>query len=112
MTSTDLTLLGITVLLIVVLVLAIVEVAFHHLNKISIRAYREERWKTEFLSQRLDEPMSFVLPLRIGIQGALIAVAVLVTDFFIDAGLPWALVSAFLTIKKIILIPTTLNERV
>jgi CBS domain containing-hemolysin-like protein len=104
MSSADLTFLGITFLLAFVLFLAVIEVAFHHLNKVSVRAYREERWKTEFLTRCLEEPMSFVLPLRIGMQGALIGVAVLVTDLFIGSGFPRALLLAFLTMLPLILV--------
>jgi putative hemolysin len=104
MGSPDLILLGITLLLIFVVFLAVIEVAFNHLNKVSVRAYREEPWKTEFLTRCLEEPMSFVLPLRIGIQGALIGVAVLVTDLYISSGIPWALPLAFVTMLPVILV--------
>jgi CBS domain containing-hemolysin-like protein len=101
---TDITLLGITALLLGVLCLAIIEVSFHYFNKISIRTYREEPWKMEFLSRCFDEPMSFLLPLRIGIQGALIGVTVLVTNLYIASGVSRALVLAFLTMLPVILI--------
>ncbi len=104
MIPTDLTLLGITVLLAGVLFLAIIEVAFHYLSKISIRTYREDSWKTEFLSRCFEEPMSFLLPLRIGIQGALIGVTVLVTNLYIASGTSRALVLAFLTMLPTIMI--------
>ncbi len=103
MTTGDLTLLGITALLALILFLAIIEVAFNHLNKISIRALREG-WKTDFLAQCLEEPMNFILPLRVGIQGALIGLTVLVTNFYIGSGLPRAIVFAFLTMLPLILI--------
>jgi CBS domain containing-hemolysin-like protein len=104
MSSADLTLLGITLLLAFVFFLAVIEVAFHYLNKVSVRAYRDESWKTEFLTRCLEEPMSFVLPLRIGMQGALIALAVLVTDFFITSEIGRPLLFAFLSMLPIILI--------
>ncbi len=103
MTTGDLTLLGITALLALILFLAVIEVAFNHLNKISIRALREG-WKTDFLTQCLEEPMNFILPLRVGIQGALIGLTVLVTNFYIASGLPRAIVFAFLTMLPLILI--------
>lgn len=103
MTAGDLTLLGITFLLSLLLFLAVIEVAFNHLNKISVRTLREG-WKTEFLAQCLEEPMSFILPLRVGIQGALIGLTVLVTNLYIASGLPRAIVFAFLTMLPLILI--------
>lgn len=103
MTAGELTLLGITFLLVLILFLAVIEVAFHHLNKISVRTLGEG-WKTEFLAQCLEEPMNFVLPLRVGIQGALIGLTVLVTNFYIASGLPRAIALAFLTMLPLILI--------
>ena len=104
MTAADLTLVGIILLLALVLFLAVIEVAFQQLTKISIRVYRDEGWKTEFLSQCLEEPMNFILPLRIGIQGALIATTVLVTNYYISSGLPRAVLLAFLTMLPLILV--------
>lgn len=105
MTPVDLILVGISVLLALVLFLAVIEVAFQQLTRFSIiRAYRAEDWKTEFLSQYLEEPTNFILPLRVGIQGALIATTVLVTDFFLTSGLPRAVLLAFLTMLPLILI--------
>ena len=61
MSLADLTLIGITLSLALVLFLAIIEVAFHQLTKISIRAHRDEGWKKEYLSRCLAEPMNFIL---------------------------------------------------
>lgn len=104
MSPADLTLIGITLSLALVLFLAIIEVAFHQLNKISIRAQRDEGWKKELLSSWLEEPMNFILPLRVGVQGALIATTVLVTNYFITAGLPRAVLIAFLTMLPLFLV--------
>jgi CBS domain containing-hemolysin-like protein len=101
---TDLTLFGITILLLGVLFLAVIEVAFHYFSKISIKTHREQSWKTEFLSRCFNEPMSFLLPLRIGIQSGLIGVTVLVTNLYISSGVSRALVFAFLTMLPMILI--------
>ena len=104
MISADLTLFGISVLLLLVLFLAIIEVAFFSFSRISIRTYREESWKTQFLNRCLDDPVIFTLPLRIGIQGALIGITVLVTGFFIGSGLPRTLVLTFFTVLPIFFI--------
>jgi len=104
MISTDLALFGISFLLLLVLFLAIIEVAFLSFSRISIRTYREESWKTQFLNHCLDDPLSFSLPLRIGIQAALIGITVLVTDFFVGSGLPRALILAFLAMLPIFFI--------
>jgi CBS domain containing-hemolysin-like protein len=104
MSPADLTLIGITLSLALVLFLAIIEVAFHQLNKISIRAQPDEGWKKEFLSRWLEEPMNFILPLRVGVQGALIATTVLVTNYFITSGLPRAVLIAFLTMLPLFLV--------
>jgi CBS domain containing-hemolysin-like protein len=103
LTTDDLTLVGIATLLALVLFLAVIEVAFNHLNKISIRTL-SEGWKTEFLAQCLEEPMNFILPLRVGIQGALIGLTVLVTNFYIASGFPRAVIFSFLTMLPLILI--------
>ncbi|MEE9264869.1 MAG: hemolysin family protein, partial [Vicinamibacteria bacterium] len=49
-------------------------------------------------------PMRLLLPLRIGIQGGLIAVTVLLTQFYIDRSPAQALVLAFLTMVPVYLI--------
>ena len=86
---------GIAVLLTVAFVLALIDVAFDYFSKISIRTYREESWKTEYLTDALEDPMSFLLPLRIGLQGAFTATTVLVTMLFLTAGTPQPLLMAF-----------------
>ena len=86
---------GIAVLLTVAFVLALIDVAFDYFSKISIRTYREESWKTEYLTDALEDPMSFLLPLRIGLQGAFTATTVLVTTLFLTAGTPQPLLMAF-----------------
>ncbi len=100
----DLTLTGISCLLILALFLSTIDVAFHYFSKITIRQYGEESWKTEFLDRCLEDPMRLLLPLRIGIQGGLIAATVLLTQFYIDRSPAQALVLAFLTMLPAYLI--------
>ena len=100
----DLTLIGISCLLLLALFLSTIDVAFHYFSKITIRQYSEEGWKTEFLDRCLEDPMRLLLPLRIGIQGGLIAVTVLLTQFYIDRSPAQALVLAFLTMVPVYLI--------
>jgi CBS domain containing-hemolysin-like protein len=98
-------LLGVGVFLVAVLVLALIDVGFDYFSKISIRTYREESWKTEFLTKSLEDPMSFLLPLRIGLQGAFIAVTVLVTMLFITASpTSRSLLAAFGSVLAIFLV--------
>ncbi len=99
----DLTLIGISCLLVLALFLSTIDVAFHYFSKITIRQYSEEGWKTEFLDRCLEDPMRLLLPLRIGIQGGLIAVTVLLTQFYIDRNPAQALVLAFLTMVPVYL---------
>lgn len=97
--------LGIGGFLLVALILAVIDVAFDYFSNISIRTYREDSWKTEFLARSLDDPMSFLLPLRIGLQGAFIAIAVLVTMLFITSSpTPQSLAAAFGTMLAIFLV--------
>jgi CBS domain containing-hemolysin-like protein len=100
----DLTLIGISSLLALALFLSTIDVAFHYFSKITIRQYSEEGWKTQFLDRCLEDPMRLLLPLRIGIQGGLIAVTVLLTQFYIASGAPQALVLAFLTMVPVYLV--------
>ncbi len=100
----DLTLIGISCLLVLALFLSTIDGAFHYFSKITIRQYSEEGWKTEFLDRCLEDPMQLLLPLRIGIQGGLIAVTVLLTQFYIDRSPAQALVLAFLTMVPVYLI--------
>ena len=100
----DLTLIGISCLLVLALFLSTIDVAFHYFSKITIRQYSEEGWKTEFLDRCLEDPMRLLLPLRIGIQGGLIAVTILLTQFYIDRSPAQALVLAFLTMVPVYLI--------
>ena len=95
MTQTWLAFVGIAALLMAAFTLALIDVAFDYFSKISIRSYREESWKTEYLTASLEDPMSFLLPLRIGLQGAFTATTVLVTMLFITAGMPQPLLMAF-----------------
>ena len=95
---------GIALLLTLALVLALIDVAFDYFSKISIRTYREESWKTEFLTRALEDPMSFLLPLRIGLQGSFTAITVLVTMLFLDSEAPQPLLLAFGTMLATFLI--------
>ncbi len=93
-----LTLIGISCLLVLTLFLSTIDVAFHYFSKIAMRNYSRENWKTEFLSHSLEDPSSLLLPLRIGIQCALIAVTILLTQLYISLDTPRALLVTFLTI--------------
>ena len=93
-----LTLIGISCLLVLTLFLSTIDVAFHYFSKIAMRTYSEENWKTEFLGHSLEDPSSLLLPLRIGIQCALVAVTVLLTQLYISLDMPRALLVTFLTI--------------
>ena len=100
----DLSVLGISCLLLLALFLSTIDVAFHYFSKVTIRQYSDEGWKTEFLDRCLEDPMRLLLPLRIGIQGGLIGATVLLTQFFIDRSPAQALILAFLTMLPIYLI--------
>jgi CBS domain containing-hemolysin-like protein len=100
----DLTLTGISCLLVLAVFLSTIDVAFHYFSKITIRQYSQEDWKTEFLDRCLEDPMRLLLPLRIGIQGGLIAATVLLTQFYIDRSPAGALALAFLTMLPAYLI--------
>ncbi len=104
MIPTAVALAGIAVLLAIALVLALIDVAFDYFSKISIRTYREESWKTEYLTQSLEDPMSFLFPLRVGLQGAFTATAVLVTMLFLTSSATQPLLMAFGTMLLIFLV--------
>ena len=55
MISAWLAALGIACLLSLALFLALIDVAFDYFSKISIRTYREESWKTEYLTHSLED---------------------------------------------------------
>ena len=95
---------GIALLLALALFLALIDVAFDYFSKYSIRTYREESWKTEFLTRAVEDPMSFLLPLRIGIQGAFTGVAVLVTMLYLSSSTPFPLLAAFGTMLAVFLV--------
>jgi magnesium and cobalt exporter, CNNM family len=96
--------LGNALLLLLALFLSLIDVAFHYFSKISIRTYDEESWKTEYLTGALEDPMSLLLPLRIGIQGAFIAMTVLVTMSFLSSDVPQPLLASFVTMVGIYLV--------
>ncbi len=100
----DLTPIGISCLLVLALFLSTIDVAFHYFSKITIRQFSEEGWKTEFLNRCLEDPMRLLLPLRIGIQGGLIAATVLLTQFYIDRSPAQAVVLSFVTMLPVYLI--------
>ena len=95
---------GIAVLILLALLLSLIDVAFDYVSKIAMRAYREESWKTEYLSRCLDDPMSLLLPLRMGLQGSLIAITVLVTSLYMTAEIPQPLLLAFVTMLALFLV--------
>ena len=89
---------GIVLLLGLALFLSLIDVAFDYFSKISIRTYEEEGgWKTEYLTRALADPMLLLGPLRIGLQGAFIAITVLVTMLYLYSGIPQPLLMAFVT---------------
>lgn len=96
--------LAIGLLLVLALFLALIDVAFDYFSKISIRAYAEESWKTEFLTRSLEDPMSLLLPLRIGLQGSFIAITVLVTMICLRSDVRQPVLVAFLTTLAVFLV--------
>ncbi|HJS73470.1 MAG TPA: CNNM domain-containing protein, partial [Vicinamibacteria bacterium] len=90
---------GITILLLLALILflSLIDVAFDYFSKISMRAYEESGWKTGYLTRALQDPMELLLPLRIGLQGAFIAITVLVTMLYLVMEVPQPLPIAFVT---------------
>jgi CBS domain containing-hemolysin-like protein len=97
MISIQLAQIGIILLLGLVLFLALIDVAFDYFSKISMRAYEEGGWKTGYLTRALEDPMKLLLPLRIGLQGAFIAITVLVTMLYLAMEVPQPLLAAFVT---------------
>ena len=97
---------GITLLLTLAFFLALIDVAFDYFSKISLRTHHEEGWKLEYLTRSLEDPMSFLLPLRIGLQSAFIGITVLVTMLFLfsSAPQPLSLLMAFATMLAIFLV--------
>jgi putative hemolysin len=95
---------AVALLLLHVLFLALIDVAFAYFSNISIRTYREEIWKTEQLTQAIEDPMSFLLPMRIGLQGSFIAITVLVTMLYMFSEVSQPLVMAFLTMLVVFLV--------
>ena len=87
-----------------VLFLALIDVAFDYFSQISIRTYHEETWKTDQLTKAIEDPMSFLLPMRIGLQGSFIAITVLVTMLYISSEVSQPLVVAFVTMLVIFLV--------
>jgi CBS domain containing-hemolysin-like protein len=101
--SAPLVLAGIAALLALVVFLATVDIAFDYFSRFSLRTFREESWKTEYLDQALDDPMRFLVPLRIGLQGGLIALTVLVTTLYLSSESPQPLLAAFGTMVALFL---------
>ncbi|HXV62093.1 MAG TPA: hemolysin family protein [Vicinamibacteria bacterium] len=105
MISTTLALTAVALLLALATFLALIDVAFDYFNKISLRTYREEHsWKTDFLTHSLEDPMSLLLPLRIGLQGSFIAITVLVTMLYLFSSAPQPLLAAFVTMLVVFLV--------
>ncbi|HSF19476.1 MAG TPA: hemolysin family protein [Vicinamibacteria bacterium] len=105
MISTTLALTAVALLLALVTFLALIDVAFDYFNKISLRTYREEHgWKTDFLMRSVEDPMSLLLPLRIGLQGSFIAITVLVTMLYLFSSAPQPLLAAFVTMLVVFLV--------
>jgi putative hemolysin len=96
MISIQLAGIAILLLLALALFLSLIDVAFDYFSKISMRAY-EESWKTGYLTRALEDPMELLLPLRIGLQGAFIAITVLVTFLYLSLEIPQPLPVAFVT---------------
>ncbi len=95
---------AIALLVLHVLFLTLIDVAFDYFSKISIRTYREELWKTEQLTRAIEDPMSFLLPMRIGLQGSFIAITVLVTMLYMSSEVSQPLVMAFVTMLIVFLV--------
>ena len=105
MISIPFSILGIVVLVVLAFFMSLIDVAFGYVSKISIRTYdADDRSKTNFLQGSLEDPMSLLLPLRIGRQGAFIGVAVLVTGLYVYSELRYPLFTAFLTILMLFLV--------
>jgi CBS domain containing-hemolysin-like protein len=102
--SNSLAEIGILLLLGLASILALIDVAFDYFSKISIRTYDEESWKTEYLTKALEDPMHFLIPLRIGLQGSFIAMTVLVTMLFLATDVPQPLLTSFLTMVAAFLV--------
>jgi putative hemolysin len=98
MISIQLAGIAILLLLVLALFLSLIDVAFDYFSKISMRAYEESGWKTGYLTRALEDPMELLLPLRIGLQGAFIAITVLVTFLYLAMELPQPLPLAFVTL--------------
>jgi CBS domain containing-hemolysin-like protein len=96
--SIQLAQIGILLLLGLVLFLSLIDVAFDYFSKISMRAYEGRGWRTEYLTRALEDPMEFLLPLRIGLQGAFIAITVLATMLYLSMEVPQPLLAAFVTV--------------
>ncbi|HEY7697224.1 MAG TPA: hemolysin family protein [Vicinamibacteria bacterium] len=97
MISIQLAQIAIVLLLALVLFLSLIDVAFDYFSKISMRAYEESGWKTSYLTRALEDPMELLLPLRIGLQGAFIAITVLATMLYLAMEVPQPLLVAFVT---------------
>lgn len=106
MITPSLALLGLTALLALALFLAIVDSALHHSGRITLRLVAEGRAaaEAELVNRFLEDRLSVLLPLRIGIQAAMVGVTVLLTELFITAGIPRALVLAFFSMLLILLV--------
>jgi CBS domain containing-hemolysin-like protein len=97
MISIQLAEIAILLLLLLALFLSLIDVAFDYFSKISMRAYEERGWKTDYLTRALEDPMELLLPLRIGLQGAFIAITVLATMLYLAMEVPQPLLVAFVT---------------
>jgi CBS domain containing-hemolysin-like protein len=97
MISIQLAEIAIFFLLALALFLSLIDVAFDYFSKISMRAYEEGGWKTGYLTRALEDPMELLLPLRIGLQGAFIAITVLVTMLYLAMEVPQPLLMAFVS---------------
>jgi CBS domain containing-hemolysin-like protein len=95
---------GIVLLLALSLFLSMIDVAFDYFSKISIRTYEGEAWKTELLTRANEDPNFLRIPLRIGLQGAFIAVTVLSTMLYLASGIPQPLLAAFVTMVFVFLL--------
>jgi putative hemolysin len=97
MISIQLAEIAIFLLLALAFFLSLIDVAFDYFSKISMRAYEESGWKTDYLARALEDPMELLLPLRIGLQGAFIAITVLATMLYLAMEVPQPLLVAFVT---------------
>jgi len=104
--ANNLALFGVGSLLALALFVAIVDVSLHYVSRITLRLFTDgkDTWKAELIERYLEDPMSLLLPLRVGFQSAMVGVTVLLTELFVAAGVEHALALAFVSMLLILLV--------